>query len=104
MKKLMILLAVIVSCTIFPAAAFANGHDRGHGHHHYSREAHERAWYAHDYEWREYDRLWREHAYDRHWRRVHAREWHEWYEWHRHDESNFQLRISGDRFELEIND
>lgn len=99
MKKLLVTLAVLVSVSVFPLAAYAND-----GHHDWDRRAHhERVWRDHEVEWAEHDREWREHQYDVHWKKVHARQWHDWYKWHEADENEFHLHISGDRFDLDIN-
>jgi hypothetical protein len=98
MKKLLVLMAVALAVSILPVSAYAydGNHDQGWTDHH------DREWRHHEREWKHHDREWREHRYDRHWREVHAREWHEWYQWHRDYDNHFYLHVSGDEFELDI--
>lgn len=99
MKRLLVTLAVLVSVSVFPLAAYANN-----GHHDWNRRAqHERMWRDHESEWAERNREWREHQNDRRWRKVHAKKWHDWYRWHQANENQFHLRISGEEFSLDIN-
>ncbi len=98
MKKLFVVLAVLVTVNIFPLAAYAHDYD-----HHDRRAHHERMWRDHERDWRDHDREWREHRGDRHWRRVHAREWRDWYRWHEDNEHEFHLHVAGEGFDLDIN-
>lgn len=99
MKKLLVLLTVIMAVSIFPLAAYAN---EGHYHDQDWQAHHDHVWRHHEREWREHDREWKEHRYDRHWREVHAKKWHDWYQWHKDYADHFHLGISGDNFELDI--
>lgn len=101
MKKLLILLAVVITVSILPLAAFADGdgHDWGEHHdreHHDQdwRDHHDRDWRDHDQEWRHHDREWRDHRGDRHWREEHARMWGDWYRWHRDNESVLNINVA----------
>lgn len=98
MKKLFVLLAVLVAVSIFPLAAYANGYDD----YPHDRVHHEQMWRDHEKEWRDHDREWREHHGDRHWREVHAKEWHDWYRWHEDNEHEFHFHVSDEGFDLDI--
>lgn len=99
MKKLVVTLAVLASVSVFPLAASAHdGHHNGD-----PRAHHERIWKDHEREWAEHDREWREHQHDVHWRKVHARQWHDWYKWHEVNENQYHIHISDDEFVIDIN-
>jgi len=99
MKKLFVLLAVLMTVSIFPLTAYA---DEDNHHDQQWKEHHDRTWRDHERDWKDHDREWKEHRHDQHWREVHAREWHDWYQWHRDSDSEFHLHVSGDGFELDI--
>jgi len=96
MRKLIVLLAILAAVSISPVAVYAHNHNHDRG-------QHEQMWREHEQEWRDHDREWREHSGDHHWKKEHAKKWHEWYKWHESNETEFHLRVSDDGFELDIN-